>query len=176
MQASDLDKALASVIARISQQAEQSGAPLDDDEIDFLRHPPTRPTNPTASLGFHTADQASWPILAHRDLGFERLCNLARDAHSHDLRTSPDAARDWEFAGAVLQLHRDPLSWLLQWAHIRTGQRPARWDRLLLVATAILVAVGSILGRSRLLCSAKVRKTSGNGRHGLSAHASMAHF
>ena len=134
------------VIARIGKQAERSGAPLGDDEIDFLHHPPTQPTNPTASWGFNTAYKDSWPTPVLRDLGFERLCNLARDAHRRDLQTRPDAAREWEFAGAVLELHRHPLSWLLQWAHIRTAKRPARWDRLLLVATASLVVVVFILG------------------------------
>ena len=142
----DLEHSIAFVIARIGEQAERSGAPLGDDEIDFLHHPPTQPTNPTASWGFHTADQDSWPILTLRDVGFERLCNLARDAHAHDLRIRPDAAREWEFAGAVLQLNRHPLSWLLQWAHIRTAQRPARWDRLLLVATATLVVIVFLVG------------------------------
>jgi hypothetical protein len=146
MQTSDLDKAFAFVVERISEQAERSGAPLGDDEADFLHHLPTHPTNPIASGGFHAADQGSWLTTAHRDLGFERLCNLARDAHAHDLQTRPDAAREWEFASAVLPLHRHPLSWLLQWAQIRTGQRPARWDSLLLVVTATLVVVGSILG------------------------------
>jgi hypothetical protein len=142
----DLENSLTFVIARISEQAERSGAPLGDDEIDFLHHPPTQPTNRTASWGIHTADEGSWPILNLRDLEFERLCNLARNAHSHDLLTRPDAAREWEFAGAVLQLNRHPVSWLLQWAHIRTAQRPARWDRLLLWATATLVVVVFILG------------------------------
>jgi hypothetical protein len=146
----DLEHSLTYVIARISEQAERSAAPLGDDEIDFLHHPPTQPTNPTVSWGFHTAGQDSWPILALRDFEFERLCNLAKDAHAHDLRTRPDAAREWGFAGAVLQLHRHPLSWLLQWAHIRTAQRPARWDRLLLVATATLVVVVFILGAMAL--------------------------
>jgi hypothetical protein len=146
MQTSDLDRASDFVIASISEQAERSGTPLGDDERDFLIHLPTQPTNLTASWGPNTTYEATWPTPVLRDFGFERLCNLARDAHAHDLRTRPDAAREWEFAGAVLQLHRHPLSWLLQWAHIRTAQRPARRDRLLLVATATLVVIGFILG------------------------------
>jgi hypothetical protein len=142
----DLENSLTFVIARISEQAARSGVPLDDDEIDFLHYLPTQATNLTASWGSNTAYEATWPTPVLRDFGFERLCNLARDAHAHDLRTRPDAAREWEFAGAVLQLHRHPLSWLLQWARIRTAQRPARWDRLLLVATATLAVVGLILG------------------------------
>lgn len=142
----DLEAALTFVIERIGEEAERSGVPLGEDEIDFLSHLPTQPTNPTVLWGFNTAYEDSWPTPALRDLRFERLCNLARNAHLHDLHARPDATREWEFAGAVLKLHRHPLSWLLQWAHIRTAKRPERWDLLLLVGTAILVVMVFIFG------------------------------
>ncbi|MGA8213155.1 MAG: hypothetical protein WB799_06150 [Candidatus Sulfotelmatobacter sp.] len=144
----DLDVALAFVVERITQEAERSSVPLDDDEKHFLDHLPTEPTNPTAALawGFNTTYECSWPTPVLRDFRFERLCKLARDAHSHDLQTRPDAAREREFAAAVLELHRHPMSWLLTWAGIRTGKRAARWDCLLLVTTAASVVVLFLVG------------------------------
>ncbi len=142
----DLETALSFVIERMREEAERSGSPLDDDDTEFLNNLPTRSTNSTIAGGFNTAYEDFWPTPVLRDLRFERFCNLARDAHLDDLQTRPDAAREWEFAGAVLLFHRHPLSWLLQWAHIRTAQRPARWDRLLLVATATLVVVVFLVG------------------------------
>ncbi len=142
----DLDVALAFVVERISHEAERSAAPLDDDVTHFLNHLPTQPTNPTIALGFNTADEFSWPTPVLRDFRFERLCKLAKDAHLRDLQSRPDAAREWEFAVAVLQLHRHPMAWLLSWAGIQTRKRQARWDRLLLVTTAAFVVALFVLG------------------------------
>lgn len=142
----DLEMASAFVIERISEEAERSGAPLGDDERDFLNHLPDKPTNPIAGWGFNTAYEGNWPTPILRDLGFERLCNLAKDAHSNDLRTRPHGAREWYFACAVLQANRHPLSRLLQWVGIRTVKRHARWDRLLLVGTGTLVVAVFVLG------------------------------
>jgi hypothetical protein len=142
----DLENVSAFVIERIIEEAERSGTPLGDDEKDFLNHLPDKPTNPTAELGFNTAYEGDSPIPVLRDIGFERLCNLAKDAHSKDLDARPHGAREWQFAGAVLQAHRHPLSWLLQWAGIRIAKRSARWDRLLLVGTATLVVAVFLLG------------------------------
>jgi len=136
----DLETALTFVIERVGEEADRSGAPLDDEEFGFLSHLLAQATNPTI-MAFNTAYKEFWPTPVLRDFRFERLCNLAREAHSHDLRVRPDGAREWEFAAAVLQLHRHPMSWLLKWAHIRTRNRPSRWDRLLLVATAVLVVI-----------------------------------
>ncbi len=47
----DLDVALAFVVERITQEAERSSVPLDDDEQYLLNHLPTEPTNPTRNLG-----------------------------------------------------------------------------------------------------------------------------
>jgi uncharacterized integral membrane protein len=99
------------------------------------------PTNPTAVLasGFNTAYDYFWPTPVLRDLRFERLCKLARAAHANDLRNRAGAAPQWQFAAAVLELRGHPMSWLLRWAGIRSGKAAARWDRLLLVTTAIFV-------------------------------------
>ena len=138
--------ASAFVIERISKEAERSGVPLDDGERHFLNHLPNKPTNPTAEWGFNTAYEGNWPISVLRDLGFERLCHLAKGARLNDLHTRPQGTREWEFAGTVLLAHRHPLSWLLQWAGIRTVKRHARWDRLLLVGTGTLVVAVFVLG------------------------------
>ena len=143
----DLDFALTFVVERITQEAQDSAAPLNEDEQYFLNHLPTEPTNPTAAAsGFNTAYEGFWSTPVLRDLRFERLCKLARDARSHDLQTRPDSARQWEFAAAVLELQRHPMSWLLKWAGIRTKERTARWDRLLLVTTAAFMVVLFLLG------------------------------
>jgi hypothetical protein len=146
LQSADLDAALAFMVQRISQEAERSAAPLDDDEKHFLNHLPTEPTNPTAAWGFNSAYGASWPTPVLRDFRFERLCKLAKLARLHDLQTTSDTAREWEFAVAVLEFHRHPMSWLLNWAGIQTGKRPARWDLLFLVATAAFVVVLFLIG------------------------------
>lgn len=144
----DLNVALSFVVERISQEAERSAAPLDADERHFLNHLPTEPTNPTAvwASGLNTAYEDFWPTPVLRDFRFERLCKLARNAHSSDLRARPGAIPEWEFAAAVLQAHRHPMSWLLTWAGVQTGKRPARWDRLFLVTTAAFVVVLFLLG------------------------------
>jgi hypothetical protein len=145
---SDLDAALAFVVKRITQEAERSAAPLDDDEKHFLNHLPTEPTNPTAAVAsaFNTAYEEFSPTPVLRDLRFERLCKLARDGHSHDLQSHSNAVPEWEFAAAVLQFHRHPMSWLLGWAGIRIRKRPQLRDRLLLVTTGSFVVVLFLLG------------------------------
>jgi hypothetical protein len=142
----DLDVALAFVVEQVNQEAERSAAPLNEDEQYFLNHLPIEPTNPTAASGFNTAYEFSLPTPVLRDFRFERLCKLARDARLHELQSRPDAAREWGFAAAVLELHRHPMAWLLSWSGIRSRKRPARWDRLLLVIAAALVVALFLLG------------------------------
>src|SRR5579871_2187367 len=102
-ESSDLDAALHFVIARIEKEAERSGAALDEDEKEFLRNLPTKPTNPTLHMGDHSTD---WPVL--RDFSYERLCTLAKSAYAYDVRLQPEALRQWDFACAVLQFHHHP--------------------------------------------------------------------
>lgn len=132
-ESSDLDAALHFVIARIEKEAERSGAPLDEDEKDFLRHLPTKPTNPTV----HAGGEPDWPVL--RDFNYERLCTLAKNAHAYDVRFRPEALRQWDFACAVLQFHHHPMSWLLDWASIRVKKARGLSDGCLLLSTALLV-------------------------------------
>src|SRR5258707_10883648 len=111
----DLETALTFVIERIDEEAKRSGSPLDDDERYFLKHLPTVPTNLTAQREYYS--ESASPVL--RDFSYERLCALAKNARFHDIRTRPEAARDWEFSAAVLQLERHPMSWLLDWAGMK---------------------------------------------------------
>jgi len=146
-QRTDLETTVAFVTERIGEEAEYSAAPLDEDENYLLHHLPTEPTNPTIASGFNTAYEESSPTPVLRDFRFERLCKLVKDAHLRDLRTRPEAAREWEFAAAVLQLNGHPMSWLLGWAGIRTGKRRARWsDRFLLVLTGAFVVIVFLFG------------------------------
>ncbi len=144
----DSDAALAFIVESITREAERSVAPLNDDEKHFLNHLPTEPRNSTAveATGFNTAYEEFLPTPVLRDLQFEKLCKLARHAHSHDLQTRPEAVQEWKLAVAVLQLHHHPMSWLLGWAGIRNRKRPQLRDRLLLVATATFVVVLSLAG------------------------------
>jgi hypothetical protein len=149
----DLDAALAFIVERITREAERSAAPLNDDEKHFLNHLPTEPRNSTAvaAEGFNTAYEEFLPTPVLQDLQFEKLCKLARHAHSHDLQTRAEAVHEWEFAAAVLQLHHHPMSWLLGWADIRAAKRPQLQDSVLLVATGCFVVIVFLLGVLALL-------------------------
>jgi hypothetical protein len=139
----DLHSALHFVIGRISEEADRSGPPLDDDEKHFVLHLPARPTNPTLDHTWSEQSTSSWPIPL-RDLMFERFCKLAKNAHKHDLTFYSNAAKRWNFAAAILQSHHHPMSWLLNWAGIRVTEARVS-DRFLLVLTA-LVLVTLLLG------------------------------
>ena len=149
---SDLETALTFVIERIEEEAERSGAPLSDNERNLLRQLPTEPANPTAYQGYYP--EPALPVL--RDFSYERLCSLAKNARLHDSRTRPESAHDWEFAAAVLQLERHPMSWLLNWAGMK--KRRPRWDRLLLVCTALLIVLTFLFGAIALSVLAEGRQ------------------
>lgn len=138
----DLDAALEFVIRRIREEADRSGHPLDEDEEDFLRNLPTKPTNPT----LHSAHYAGEGVLGTfpiRDIPFERLCNLARQAYKSDTTIGTESERQWNFAAAVLRLNGHPMSWLLQWAGIKLRKAAGSADGCLLLTTAILLIVVS---------------------------------
>lgn len=138
----DLDAALEFVIRRIREEGERSGEPLDEDEEDFLRNLPTRPTNPTLHSTHYAGDGVlgSFPI---RDLSFERLCDLAKAAYKSDTTIGTESERQWNFAAAVFRLNRHPMSWLLQWAGISLRKAAASTDGCLLLTTAIVFIVTS---------------------------------
>lgn len=135
---SNLELALAFVMERISDEAERSGQPLNEDDRYLLEHLPTEPTNPTLDY-CNSADEYSWPTPILRDFQFERVSKLAKDARVNDIRIQPVAEAQWEYAAAVLELNRHPMYWLLQWAGAKK-QRPP-WDIWLLIGIALLLVV-----------------------------------
>src|SRR5215467_9693840 len=108
----ELETAVNFVVDRIREEADLICSPLDEEELEFLKNLPSVPTNPT--LHNDPYSESAWPPL--RDLPFERLCSLAKAARLRDLQLRPEASREWEFAAAVLQLNRHPMSWLLMWS------------------------------------------------------------
>jgi hypothetical protein len=146
----DLNAALAFVIERISVQAEVDAKPLDEDERYFLTHLPTEPTNPTIPGG--VADEYGPPMPMLRDFPFEKLCNLAKNAHRMDIQNSrPGAAGQWDFAASVLSLNGHPMSWLLGWAGIKPKKTVRACDRVLLLLTGLSVVLVSLIGGIGLL-------------------------
>jgi hypothetical protein len=132
MDRTDLDTALGFVIGRIEGEAPRSGEPLSDEQRFLPNHLPKESALPQPYVG----DPEFPPVLVPRDTAYERLCTLAKTARQNDLVVNPSLAADWEFAAAVSKLYRHPMSWLLQWAGVKV-RRPW-WDRLLLIATALL--------------------------------------
>lgn len=129
----DLDTCLAFVIGRIEEEATRSGKPLSDDQRFLLNHLPNNSALPI----WNGADPESPAVLIPRDIAFERLCVVVREAHKSDVGLNPASSLDWEFAVAVLKLNRHPMAWLLGWTG--TKERRPWWDRWLLVGAALLV-------------------------------------
>lgn len=140
----DLGAAIEFVIERVAEEAIRSGAPLAEDERDFLRHLPRHPTNPTVSASWPTREYWFTPHL--RDFSFERLCKLAKDARHHDVEARPAAADEWRFAGAILQFNQHPMAWLLNWAGMNT--RTGGSSLVTVLAATLMVtlcAVGALI-------------------------------
>ena len=77
-----------------------------------------------------------------RNLDLERLCALAKEAHSNDRTVSPSSL-DWEFALAVFNLNRHSMAGVLLQAGVK--YRKPWWDRFLLVVAALLVIAGAMV-------------------------------
>lgn len=127
----DLDHALAFVIERIEDAATRSGEPLTDEQRFLLNSLPRYSTLPMTNV----ADPEYPTMLVPRDVAYERLIALAKDARSNDLRVNPASDLEWKCALAVSKLNRHPMSWLLGWAGMK--ERPW-WDRPLLVGASLL--------------------------------------
>jgi hypothetical protein len=137
-QTADLKTALTFVISRIEREATLSGLPLDEDERLLLNNLPKTPRMPEISVG----DPGFSTDIRLRDIIYERLCALAKDARLKDLAQNPTSL-DWDFAFSVAKLNGHPLSWLLQWAGVK--QRKPWWDRCLLVFAALLFVAATML-------------------------------
>jgi len=126
----DLEAALQFVTRRIEEEAARAGEPITDEERTLLEHLPTE-----SALATYSSDPESPASFAPRDLVFERLCALAKAAYRQDLQLDPNDA-NWQFAKAVTELHRHPMTWLLGWAGIKR-HRPW-WDGCLLTVAAMI--------------------------------------
>jgi len=78
----DLDDALSFVVKRIEGEATRSGKALTEEEGLLLNNLPTAPLFPLNATG----DPESPPIPIPRDLAYERLIALAKEAREHDVR------------------------------------------------------------------------------------------
>ena len=130
----DLDDALSFVVKRIEGEATRSGKALTEEEGLLLNNLPTAPLFPLTASG----DPESPPIPIPKDLAYERLIALAKEARQHDVRVDPMSDRRWRYAATICKLNKHPMSWLLRWSGIRE-QKPW-WDRLLLIISATLLA------------------------------------
>jgi len=130
----DLERALAFVIQRIQLQAELSGKALTDEQDALLKNLPDIPVYPEETLS-----DSALSMLLPRELDYERLIGLARDARRHDVSFDSLYAPRWKWAVAVLKLRNHPMSWLLGWAKMQY-ERPW-WDRPLLVVISLLLII-----------------------------------
>src|SRR3954470_3877702 len=133
---SDLQTALAFVRQRTEEQANRSGEPLNDEERLLLTNLPT-----SSELPLWVDPEYSIPI--PRDLVYEKLIRMAKDAHREDVDGRPNLLLEWKFAATVLKLKRHPMSWLLQWAKV--SEKKPWWDRLLLWMSGLVVVCCGIL-------------------------------
>lgn len=135
----DLDQALHFVIRRIGEQARREGQPLLESEREFLLHLPERPTNPTLHSAGHYPGDLTLGTLPLRDLEFERLCSLAKNAYAYETEMKPEARVQWNFAAAVFNLNNHPMSWMLRWAGIKGKKAAVVTDGFLLLISGIAV-------------------------------------
>jgi hypothetical protein len=133
----DLDAALAFVTGRVNEQATQSGEPLTVQQSLLLTNLPS--STPAIWIpGPETPD----PPLVPRNVDYERLCALAKDAYLNDGKINPESL-DWEFAFGVFRLNRHPMWGLLKQAGLK--YRRPRWDGILLVVASLLFVVAEVV-------------------------------
>lgn len=129
----DLEDALTFVVRRIEGEAMRSGKPLTEDEGLLLNNLPITPLFPLTPGN----DPEFPPMPVPRDLAYERLIALAKEARRDDLRVDSMSDRKWRYAATVCKLHKHPMSWLLRWSGIR--EQKLWWDGSLLIISAILL-------------------------------------
>jgi hypothetical protein len=133
----DLSRSLAFVFERIEREAARSGVPLSDEERFLLNNLPREPVVPV----MNGTDPDSPPLMpAPRDVAYERLIALVRDARRNDLRVNPSSDVEWKIAFVISKITRHPMSWVLAWAGMK--ERTPWWDRAGLVAGALLFTGG----------------------------------
>jgi hypothetical protein len=130
----DLDEALSFVVRKIEGEATRSGKPLSEEEGILLNNLPTSPLFPMGPSG---DPEFPAPMPIPKDLAYERLIVLAKEARQRDVQVDSTSDRTWRYAATVCKLNRHPMSWLLRWSGIRE-QKPW-WDRSLLIISATLL-------------------------------------
>jgi hypothetical protein len=130
----DLDNVLSFVVKRIEGEAERVGEPLTGEEASLLQDLPTAPLFPLTVSG---DPEFPPPMPIPRDLAYERVIALTKEARRYDSQRDSTSDREWRYAASVCKLNRHPMSWLLRWAGIKE-QKPW-WDRSLLIISAILL-------------------------------------
>src|SRR5262249_41215307 len=134
----DLNAALSFVTDRVNEQAAQSGEPLNAQQS-WLRA--NLPSSPRA-IWLPGPNIPGAPLVP-RDITYERLCALAKNAYVNDHQIHP-AAPDWDFAFAVFRLNRHPMWGILQRAGVKYPRPP--WDSiLLLIASLVFLALQVML-------------------------------
>jgi hypothetical protein len=134
MNETELSRALAFMTGRIEHEAAQSGEPLSEEQRLLLNNLPRESAVPA----MNGTDPESPPLLSvPRDVAYERLITLTRDARRKDLQANLASDAEWKIAFVVLKLNRHPMSWLLAWAGIK--ERTPWCDGAGLVATALLL-------------------------------------
>lgn len=132
----DLNEALSFVVKQIESEATRSGEPLTDEERLLLTDLPTAPSlsvTPSSSPEFPT------PMPVPRDLAYERLIALAKQARQYDIRLDSVSDRKWRYVATVCKLHRHPMLWLLRWSGIKEDK--SWWDRVLLIVCALVLTL-----------------------------------
>ncbi len=127
---SDLQNALNFVSRRIEEEGVRSSRPLTDDQRFLLANLPSEPVLSEA----YSVDPDYPPLVTPRELDYEELCTLSKDAYQQDIQLNP-VDKNWLFAKAVTEFHEHPMSWVLGWAGVKL-RRPW-WDRCLLILAAI---------------------------------------
>lgn len=129
-----LNAALSFVVTRIEGEAIRSGKPLTSEELLLLNNLPSAPFDSLSSL---STPEFPAPMPIPRDLAYERLIALAKEARQDDLQLDPTSDRRWIQAATVCKLNRHPMSWLLRWSGVREHEP---WlDRLLLIISSALL-------------------------------------
>jgi hypothetical protein len=87
----DLDNALSFVVRRIEGEATRSGKPLTEEQGSLLNDLPTTPPFPVTA-----SSDPEFPLLpVPRDLAYERLIALAKEARQHDVRVDSMSDQKW---------------------------------------------------------------------------------
>ncbi len=101
----ELERVLVFITERIAAEGVRSGQPLTDEQRLLLNNLPKTCTLPATSFG---GPEFSLEMPVPRNLNYERLIALAKEARRNDLSLNPASVLEWECAVAVSKLNRHP--------------------------------------------------------------------